>query len=196
MAFIKDVPYQDAGDELRSIYDSAERRLGYVPNYAKAFSHRPAVYKAWVALVSTIMSGMDARLYELVTVTAAVAQRSTYCALAHGKILLDAHMSEDELQLFLEGDARARLSELETAVVAFADKVTRDAPSVTQADVDRLRQLGLTDGQVLDVVLATAARNFFSRVADGVGAEPDAAFLALPEGIRAASTVGREIEAG
>lgn len=196
MAFIKAVPYQDADEELRSMYDSAERRLGYVPNYLKAFSLKPSVYRAWGALVSTIMSGMDARLYELVTVAAARAQRSSYCALAHGKILLDAHMSEDELQLFLEGDPRAGLSELEAAVVAFAVKVTRDAASVTQADVDELRQLGLTDEQVFDVVLATAARNFFSRVADGVGAAPDAAFMALPEAIRAASTVGREIEAG
>jgi uncharacterized peroxidase-related enzyme len=195
MAFIEEVPYQEAGEQLRSIYDATERSLGYVPNYAKAFSLRPSVYQAWGALLSAIRSGMDARLYELVTVSAAVQQRSSYCTLAHGKVLLDAHMSDDELQHFLEGDTSAGLSDLEAAVVAFAAKVTRDAPSVTQADVDELRGFGLTDEQVLDVVLATAARNFFSRVLDGVGAEPDPVYWALPDGIRAAATLGREIEA-
>ena len=41
-------------------------------------------------------------------------------------------------------------------------KVVDDATSIEQADIDRLRALGLSDQDILDVVLAAAARCFFS----------------------------------
>ena len=75
-----------------------------------------------------------------------------------------------------------------------AEKVVDDATSVTQADVDRLRALGLSDAEIVDVVLAAAARCFFSKTLDALGAAPDAAYLDLPPEFREALTVGRPIE--
>ena len=49
----------------------------------------------------------------------------------------------------------------------FAEKVAQDATTVTQADIERLRSLGLSDPEILDVVLAAAARCFFSKALDG-----------------------------
>ena len=63
---------------------------------------------------------------------------------------------------------------------AFLQNATR----VTDEDVDRLRSLGLADAEILDVVLAAAARCFFSKVLDGVGAEPDAKYASLDSGLR------------
>ncbi len=47
--------------------------------------------------------------------------------------------------------------------------------------------------RVLDVILAAAARCFFSSVLDAVGAEPDVAFQSLDPAVRDALTVGRPI---
>jgi alkylhydroperoxidase family enzyme len=74
-----------------------------------------------------------------------------------------------------------------------ADKVAQDATSVTQADVDRLRDLGLTDGEILDVVVAAAARCFFSKTLDALGAQPDAKYSQLEQEVRNTLTVGRPI---
>jgi hypothetical protein len=52
----------------------------------------------------------------------------------------------------------AGLDALDAAVMDLAEKVVIDATSVTQADIDRLRRLGLSDTDILDVVLAGAAR--------------------------------------
>ena len=75
-----------------------------------------------------------------------------------------------------------------------AEKVVDDATSVTQADVDRLRALGLSDAEIVDVVLAAAARCFFSKTLDALGVAPDAAYADLPPEFREALTVGRPIE--
>jgi alkylhydroperoxidase family enzyme len=87
----------------------------------------------------------------------------------------------------------AGLDAVEIAVMDLADKVALDATSVTEEDVDRLRELGLTDGEIMDVVLAAAARCFFSKTLDAVGAAPDARYSELDPEIRDALTVGRAI---
>jgi alkylhydroperoxidase family enzyme len=74
-----------------------------------------------------------------------------------------------------------------------AEKVAGDATSVTQADIDALRSLGLSDTDIVDVVLAAALRCFFSKVLDGLGAQPDHAYAALEPDLRDALTVGRPI---
>lgn len=52
-------------------------------------SFRRDVYRAWDRLKSTIAGSMDTRRYELATLAAAPRLRSSYCSLAHGKILAD-----------------------------------------------------------------------------------------------------------
>jgi alkylhydroperoxidase family enzyme len=75
----------------------------------------------------------------------------------------------------------------------FAEKVVDDAASITQADVDRLRGLGLSDTEIFDVVLAATIRCFFSKTLDAVGAQPDSALAELDPGLRDALVVGRPI---
>jgi hypothetical protein len=55
----------------------------------------------------------------------------------------------------------------------YATKISRDAGSITQADIDVLHQDGLNEQQITDVALAAVARNFMSRFFDALGAGPD-----------------------
>jgi alkylhydroperoxidase family enzyme len=57
----------------------------------------------------------------------------------------------------------AGLSELEVSIMEFAQKVSGDSASMTDADSARLRELGLSDEEIVDVALVAAARNFYSR---------------------------------
>jgi alkylhydroperoxidase family enzyme len=94
----------------------------------------------------------------------------------------------------LAADHRAAgLDSVDVAVMHLAEKVAADASSVTQADIDALRALGLSDAEILDVVLAAAVRCFFSKVLDAVGARPDREYAGLEPGLRDALTVGRPI---
>ena len=61
----------------------------------------------------------------------------------------------------------------ESQTASTVGQVAADAASIGQSDVDRLRELGLSDGDVADVVFAAAARCFFTRVLDGLGAQLD-----------------------
>jgi uncharacterized peroxidase-related enzyme len=194
MAYIELVPDESAGDAT-DLFQADRALRGYLPNYTRAFGHRPAVYRAWRALVGEIAGQMDERRYELATLAAARRLRSSYCMLAHGKVLAEKFLTDEEVAaLAREGPAAAR-DDVDRAVMELADKVAADATSVTQKDVDRLRALGLSDADVLDVVLAAAVRCFYSKTLDALGVAPDRAYHELPPGLRDALTVGHPIEA-
>jgi uncharacterized peroxidase-related enzyme len=130
---------------------------GQIPNYERLFAHRPEVYAAWQQLNGAIKASMDLRRYELATLAAARRLRSSYCMLAHGSVLIERFVDAETLQRIAHDHRRADLDEVDVAVMDFAEKVVEDATTVTQADVDRLRELGLSDPDVLDVAAAAAA---------------------------------------
>ena len=192
MSFIATVPVSQATGEVRAIYERSQARLGYVPNYAKTFSHRPQVWAAWESLLTSIRGTLDARRYELVTVAAARALRCSYCALAHGRILRERFYSAAELAAIMDGRLGA-LTPADAAVMAFAEQVARDAGRITDADVRALRDHGLSDAEIFDIAAAAAARCFFSKLLDALGAEPDAAYAELEDELRRRLEVGRGI---
>jgi AhpD family alkylhydroperoxidase len=162
-------------------------------NMRAVFAHRPAVFAAWRQLLGAITAEMDERLYELVTLAAAGSLRSSYCALAHGSVLLERHLSETELlTLALDPDS-APLTPVESAAMRLAHRVVEDATSVSADDIGELRELGLSDPEIFDIVAAAAARCFFSKTLDGLGVRPDAEYAALAPELREALVTGRPI---
>src|SRR5438094_6775014 len=88
----------------------------------------------------------------------------------------------------------AELDAIDRAVMDFATQVARDASSISAPDVQRLRDHGLGDPEIVDVVLAAAARAFFTKVLDALGVEADVQLGETfdPE-VRQQVTVGRPI---
>ncbi len=185
---------EPAAADTDELYAADRAAQGYVANYTRAFARRPAVYAAWQQLNAAVKEGMDLRRYELATLAAARQLRSSYCSLAHGKILRDRFHDADTVRNIATDHGAAGLDPVDVAVMDFARRVAADATSITAADVEELRRHGLSEDDILQVVLAAAARCFFSTVLDAVGAEPDPHYRdALEPDLAAALTVGRPI---
>lgn len=190
--FVETVAEDRAEGAVRDLYDAIRADMGHVPNFVRAFSHRPAVLGAWEVLLTEIRSGMDFRRYEIATLGAARALTSSYCMLAHGtKLMREEGLGEDGLAALV--GAGGGPDPAERAIFAFAGKVARDATSVTAADVAGLRAHGLSDTEIFDVAATAAVRCFISKMSDAMGAQPDAHYLGLGESLRAALVVGRPI---
>jgi alkylhydroperoxidase family enzyme len=160
-------------------------------NFERAFEDRPEVYAAWQGLNATIKAGMDLRRYELATLAAALRLRSSYCCLAHGSVLIEQFAEPVELIAVDRGSAG--LDETDLAVMRLAERVVDDATSITEDDVQPLRELGLSDTDIMDVVLAATARCFFSKTLDAMRVLPDAKYRELAPELREALVVGRPI---
>jgi uncharacterized peroxidase-related enzyme len=174
------------------MYARQEQAWGYVPNYAKLFSHRPELMSLWAALLAGIRKNVDKRRFELVTLSAAHALRNSYCSLAHGRQLTE-FFSAEQLEAIVDGGESDALSAAEIEMVRYARKVATDAASVSAADVSRLRGHGFSDAEIFDIAAIASARSFFAGVLDALGALPDAPLAQLPAALRECLTLGREV---
>jgi uncharacterized peroxidase-related enzyme len=193
VAFIRLIGDDEATGEAAALFAADLAEDGYVANMTRLFARRPDVLAGWVHLVTAIRDGMDRRRYELVTVAAARRLRSSYCMLAHGNVLAERFLEPSAVRDVALDHRSAGLDPVDVAVMDLAEKVVVDATSVTQEDVDRLRDLGLGDDEIFDVVAAAAVRCFFSKTLDALGAQPDSAYAALDPALRDVLVVGRPI---
>ena len=194
MSFIRTVHPADATGELREMYERQEDHWGYVPNYAKAFSHRPESLARWGRLLAELRRPTDDRRFELVTFVAAHALRNSSCTLAHGKELAK-FIGEDAVVAIAYGREAEVLPAVDVLIVEFARQIAKDATGVTTGLVDTLKnQHNLTDAEVFDIAAIAAGRSFLTKLLDGLGVEPDSAWKSLNVDFRDRLNVGRPMD--
>jgi len=76
---------------------------------------------------------------------------------------------------------QARLSPREAALCEYAEKLTRTPASMREADLDRLRAVGLDDVACHDAIQMIAYFNYINRVADAVHVDLEPTMTPYPE---------------
>ncbi|MBX3706407.1 MAG: carboxymuconolactone decarboxylase family protein [Pseudomonadales bacterium] len=195
MTLISTTPPEAASGPVLEMYQRQAAKTGFVPNYARAFCHRPELMQRWADLLAGIRQHVAPRRFEIATLAAALALQNSYCSLAHATASMRFLDPADVLTL-AQGGIPESFDPLDAAIVAYARKVATDAQSVTGADLGALRALGLCDAEIFDLAATVAARAFFTRLLDGLGVVADAHYRSMDPALVRALTVGRPIAAG
>lgn len=79
-------------------------------------------------------------------------------------------LKDDTLADAIEADwRRAPLDAKRTAMLTYADKLTRNPGAMQSGDVDALRAVGFGDRDILDICEVVAYYAYVNRIADGLG---------------------------
>lgn len=89
---------------------------------------------------------------ELGATTTSRVNGCVFCASVHARMYAHASKQRDVIQRFLDDGVDADLPPLERAIIDLGAKLTRDPESLTGADLQPLRDLGLSDLEILDVI--------------------------------------------
>jgi alkylhydroperoxidase family enzyme len=164
----------DAEGHAAQMYAADLAEDGMVFGHTQAMAVNPEAHAAFEDLIHAIVPSIGVRVYEAATLGAARAIGSTHCLLAHGRKSLRAGILDEEgLAAFAQGDDSAFLPE-EQAVIRYAEKLSTDPASMSDADARELRDVGYSDRQIVDITLASAARNYFSRALLALAVPTDA----------------------
>jgi len=162
----------DATGVVADIYAHDLATWGSVQQHTRVMAVNTDAYRAWEALAGAIIGALGFRRYELVTLAAAKGAKSEHCRLAHGAKTL-AEIPEDQLVRIARDYRDAGLTDAEVEMMAFAERVSTGAASMTEADGGRLRAVGFSDVEIVNIALAAAARNFYSRAIQSLAVEVD-----------------------
>jgi uncharacterized peroxidase-related enzyme len=191
--FLKTIAEDEATGRIAEIYAAQKAKNGFVMSAMRCMTARPDLLPAYIDFYQKIMANfsLGMRGWRLITLIAAKHVPSTYCSHVYSQQLVE-HLGSKEAVLAVQRDFRnAGLPERDVEMLAYAEKVARNASEITQADIDRLHKVGFTDPEICDIALCAAFRCFVARMFDATGAGPEPAFIDGEPEFRNAMTVGR-----
>jgi len=152
-----------------------------VSDYVLTLAHDPESLRVRSPLFNAIMydrGGLSRAEREIGALAASMVNRCLFCAAVHADrhatLEKDAHVTDE---LFAKGE-KAELGQRERALFDFASKLSRAPAEAGGGDVQALRDAGLDDGEILDLVLSTALFGWANRLmhvlGDPIATEPQA----------------------
>jgi uncharacterized peroxidase-related enzyme len=87
----------------------------------------------------------------------------------HGEGLRRLTRDAALVQQLIDDYRAASLSPQDRAMLDYAAKLTRESWTVRESDVQRLRDVGFSDADILDIAQIVAYFAYANRIADGLG---------------------------
>ena len=180
-----DVPdIDDLPDAVRDRIEYEEDRAGFRPNFLSAMAYRPRQFEAFFEYHDAIVEESDLAREEIEMIIVAVsgANDCLYCVVAHGALL--RIYAEDPLlaEQLATNYRTANISETHRTMCEVAVKLTEEPGDVTEADLDKLREVGYSDGEIWDIASLTALFNLSNRLASFADIRPNEEFYTLGRG--------------
>lgn len=178
-----DVPdLDDLPDDIRDTILTVQEKSGFVPNVFLAFARRPEEFRAFFAFHNTLMEksdGLSKAEREMIVVATSATNHCLYCVVAHGAILRIRTKNPLIADQLATNPAKADLSERERAIVEFALRVAGDSASITDGDIQAMRDRGFTDDEIWDIGAITALFALSNRYANVAGMRPNDEFYGM-----------------
>ena len=174
MPYIKVIEEEDAGSELNEVYERVKGARGKLSNILKIHSLLPKTIDTHLNLYMSIMfdkSGLKRADRELIAVVVSAANECEYCVNHHAEALLSYWQDEKKVVQAGRDFRSVDLSAKQIAMLEFAEKLTKSPGDMQESDIEKLRNNGFNDEEILSISLVTNYFNFVNRNANALGVE-------------------------
>lgn len=177
----------EANDEVAVIYSSIKRdlQLPFLPNIVKAMAVSPEsltyFWKMWVASIE--YRTLPESLTSMISFTIATKSECTYCSASNELTCRTLGVDEDTLDKLVR-DLSSVNPERIQAIIDFALKVAKHPQELVREDYDRVRDQGVTDAEIVEIIITAAISVFSDIVADALQVDVDTTISAALEEMR------------
>ena len=157
-------------------FDICQDKLGMIPNVLQAHAFDIDKLNAFTGLYNDLMlseSGLSKLEREMIAVAVSSINKCFYCLTAHGAAV--RQLSGDPMlgEMMVMNWRVADLDARQTAMLAFAEKVTKESHQIVEADRQALRDVGFNDRDIFDIANVAAFYNMSNRVASAIDMRPN-----------------------
>jgi uncharacterized peroxidase-related enzyme len=176
VSWIRSIGPREASGRLRELYDRITGPGGEVDNILSVHSLRPHTLVAHMALYRNVLHHTSNRLptwlLELIGIRVSHLNGCDYCVDHHAaglRRLFAGDVRADALLHAVRSGDFAALDPREAATLTYADRLTREPASLTEASLEPMRAAGLDDGEILEVNQVVAYFAYANRTVQGLG---------------------------
>jgi uncharacterized peroxidase-related enzyme len=178
MSWIKTIPFEQATGKLKMLYDRVTGPDNNVDNIMMFHSLRPHTMEGHMAIYKYVLhhSGntIPKWLHEVLGVWVSQLNGYNYCVQHHfsgmKRLLWDDPRADAILVAVNALDIEASpLDAAQHQATRYAQKLTQDTVNMAQTDVQALRDVGYSDGEVLEINQVSAYFGYANRTVLGLG---------------------------
>ncbi|MBK9125075.1 MAG: hypothetical protein IPM16_18410 [Chloroflexi bacterium] len=165
------VEQEEASPEVATLFEEIKTtyQISSVPNFAKAIGASPSVaMHAWFEIKSFMNAiTLPESLVSIVQFAVAERNKCEYCKANHELTCRMLGIDEDVLAQVVE-DLGNVSPERVRAIVEFGLRVAKEPKSLVFDDYERLRQLGISNDEIIQIALVAARATFNDLLADAL----------------------------
>jgi uncharacterized peroxidase-related enzyme len=165
------VEEHQASDEVKTIYDEVKRtmQVPLIPNGLKSAAISPAALTIYWNIFKSFYqhSTLPQSLTSMILYAIAETRHCQYCSATNELTCRTLGVDEETLSALVKNlndvnPARVR------AIIEFAVKVSQRPQELVSEDYDRVRAQGLTDAELVEIILIAALGNLNDTIADAL----------------------------
>jgi uncharacterized peroxidase-related enzyme len=166
--------------EVETLFQKFEHKVGFVPNVAKVFSLTPEHFLRWFHYYDFLLRNEESPLSrkerEMIALVVSSENNCEYCLASHSAYLREITKDTILPDVLIHNYRRASLSQRERALLDFAVQLTQSSYEMDESDLQTLRDVGLTDEAIFEATQVAAMFNFTNRLANALGWRPNDEF--------------------
>lgn len=170
---------QQANGDVAQVFNDIQREMEipFVPNIFKALAGSPfALTGTWDLMRNVYLeSSLPMSLKAMILYAISAAHKCQYCSAVHQVTCKTVGVNEETLAA-LGRDLGALNPERVKKIVNFAVKCADDAVNLTEADYNQIRDQGIRDEELMEIIALAALGNYLDTLADALKIEVDAVF--------------------
>ena len=167
---------EDVPEGVTRLWDKSAEAMGFVPNVFRAQALNGDQFLAWWNYFNLLVNKeghLSNAERELIAVVVSGINRCTYCTVSHGAALRQFSGDTVTSDLVAVNWRQADLPAREQAIAEYAELLTRAPDEVTREDLEPLREVGMDDHQIMELVQVIGMFNMTNRVSTAIGLVPN-----------------------
>jgi len=177
MSWIKVIPFEEATGKLKQIYNKIKGQNNQIDNALIINSLRPQTLTGHMSLYKNTLHHSNNTFpnwfLELLGTYTSFINNCCYCYEHHFagmKRFLADDKKANALKFHIENNSLSEyLNAREMAAISYAHKLTINAGTITEEDINILRSHGNDDGEILEINQVVAYFNYANRTVLGLG---------------------------
>lgn len=171
MPRISPIDAADASGSARQLLDAVLADWGMIPNVVGTLARAPVALEGYLSLSEALSGGvLSPELREQIAVTVAEVNGCNYCLAAHSAVAATVGLSQEAVMDARRGVSPDRKVE---AVLHFARQVVQRRGWVDDDDLAHLRDAGLGDREIVEIVANVAMNTLTNYLNHVAGTEVD-----------------------
>jgi uncharacterized peroxidase-related enzyme len=152
MSLLNLIEKDEATGRVAEIYETMINTMGFIPNAFKVYSPSAFILDKQFANLGYYMrhKTLSGKLLAFIRLLVSEQEQCKYCVGMNSGILLQYGVLPAMIAEIKLDPSKAPLDEKELPMLLFVLEVVKDSNSIRQEDVDKLRNLGWTDTEILE----------------------------------------------